>query len=314
MTSDISRVLYAVGDQFINPINSVLSLQGTIMKYMFLLLLVCSWGANAATDFSLIKQRGELASLAYSDAADIQTTLQSKNIKLVDQKVLPGTEVSYFLTQVNGAQIISVRGTANLKNVMVDLDVNLKLDEKLGIQVHQGFADAAAAVYGDLQAHINKDQPIHTTGHSLGGAVAVILGMYLQKDGYKLQSIITFGQPKVTNVGGTQTFKDLPLTRVVTTEDIVPLVPPLSPLQLKNLDIYWHNGDEIILKEGAEYSITNGLKSMMRATKIVTVLPSEANLNAHKMTTYLSLIESKLNGAKEVPYKTGLNLFGLSLD
>jgi hypothetical protein len=43
-------------------------------------------------------------------------------------------------------------------------------------------------------------------------------------------------------------------------------------------------------------------------------MPSESNLNAHKMTTYLSLIESKLIDAKEVPYKTGLNVFGLSFD
>jgi hypothetical protein len=270
----------------------------------------------AAPDFTAIKQSALLADAAYSDKAAIQATLSELKLPLLKIAELPGSEVSYFLTQTsqNNTQMIAVRGTANLQNVMVDLDVNLKLDEKLGIQVHQGFADAATAVYNDLKAHINKDQPIHTTGHSLGGAVAVILGMYLQQDDYNLQSVITFGQPKVTNVGGTQVFSNLPLTRVVTTEDIVPLVPPLSPLQLKNLDIYWHNGDEIILKQGSEYSITNGLKSMMRATKIVTVMPSESNLNAHKMTTYLSLIESKLIDAKEVPYKTGLNVFGLSFD
>jgi hypothetical protein len=52
----------------------------------------------------------------------------------------------------------------------------------------------------------------------------------------------------------------------------------------------------------------------MRATKIVSSLPDERNLYAHQMSTYLSLINLKLKDTKEVPYKMGINLFGLSID
>jgi triacylglycerol lipase len=278
----------------------------------------------AAPDFSAMKQSAILAGAAYGEKVDIQKTLSDLKLPFIQTAVLPGSEVSYFLTnihqeqssnkQAKTVQMIAVRGTANLQNVMVDLDVNFVQDKILNIQVHQGFASAAQAVYNHVKPLLKKDMAVQTTGHSLGGAVAVILAMYLQKDGYNIQPFMTFGQPKVSNVGGTQAFPDLPLTRVVTKEDIVPLVPPLSPLQLSNLDIYWHSGEEVILLKAEKYSITSGLKSMARATKFTSALPREDNLNAHKMTTYLNLIESKLHQAKEVPYKTGISVFGMSFD
>jgi predicted lipase len=289
------------------------------MKMMLLRLLalclslfVCT--VYAAPNFTHIKQGAQLSNIAYSQAANIENELNNIQLPLIKQAVLPDTQVSYFLTQINGVQVITIRGTANAQNVMVDLDINLKKDEALGIQVHQGFALSAAAVYEDVKPLLNKGMPVETTGHSLGGAVAVLLGMYLQVDGYNLQAITTFGQPKVSNVRGSIAFSNLPLTRIVTPKDLVPLVPPLSPMQIKELDIYWHSGVEIILLDGNKFSETSGIKSMMRATKIVSSLLDERNLHAHQMSTYLKLINLKLKDTKEVPYKMGINLFGLSIN
>ena len=282
-------------------------------KLIWLLLLIC-WQASATPDFSLIQQQAELASLAYAESATIEKQLAKRNLPLVRHSAIAETEVSYFLTIINDVQVISVRGTANQKNVMVDLDLQLIPSNSLGIQLHRGFANAASSIFKDIKPSLNKQQAISTTGHSLGGSVALILAMHLQKQGYLLNSVMTFGQPKVTNIAGAAKFNALPLIRVVTQDDIVPLVPPLSPLQLKNLDIYWHSGEEIILMKGNEFARTEGLKSMMRATKILSAVPDERNLNAHKMTTYLALIKGKLKGAEQVPYKTGISLFGLSLD
>ena len=66
----------------------------------------------------------------------------------------------------------------------------------------------------------------------------------------------------------------------------------------------------MILLEGADYSVTSGVKSMLRATKFVTSVPNESNLEAHKMQTYLALIQSKQTGANEVPYKSDFSMFG----
>jgi triacylglycerol lipase len=271
--------------------------------------------ALCALDFSAIKTSAQLSAVSYVKPNLMAERLPRLRYELIHHTELPGSAVSYYLARSSsGMQQLAFRGTSNLENVLVDLDVQLQLDKHLGIQLHQGFSMAAKVAYDNALPYLDKSQPIQTTGHSLGGAIAVIVGMYLQRDGFQLKHVITFGQPKVTNVHGARVFKNLPLTRVVTPNDIVPLVPPLNPLQLKNLEIYWHNGVEVILVAEKKYAMIEGLKSMMRATKFISALPSKDNLRAHEIGSYLTLIESNQESAQQVPYKTGLSVFGLTFD
>ena len=138
------------------------------MKWLLTVLMVCSFWVNAEPKFSHIKQQAELSSLAYSAPAQIAASLKARDLKVIKQGLLPDTQVSYFLTNLAGVQIIAIRGTANLQNVLVDLDVNLKQDEHLGIHVHQGFLSSATAVFEDVKPFIDSSQPVQTTGHSLG--------------------------------------------------------------------------------------------------------------------------------------------------
>lgn len=290
-----------------------------LLMFKFLLVLTSiSFVSHALSeqDFLSIQRQATLANIAYLDANDIKTSLLSEDQTLIHQATLPDSQVSYFLSRSNGVQTIAVRGTANLENALVDVDLALQFTPALNIILHQGFAAATQAIYQDVKPYLIEDMPIATTGHSLGGAVAVILAMHLAHDHYPLQQVMTFGQPKVTNVAGAKAFAALPLIRVVTPHDIVPLVPPLSPLQIKDLDIYWHIGEEVILLGDHEYSQTNGVKSMLRATKFTSSIPDEKNLIAHKMTTYLTLIEQLLESptSVEVPYKMEINFFGISFD
>ncbi|QUX95763.1 lipase [Marinomonas sp. CT5] len=287
---------------------------------MFKFLILCFFSiiqihtAYAAQDFIEIRKQANLSNDTYLEANMLKQKLKEQGQTLVHQSLIPISQVSYFLSRADKIQTIGIRGTANLENAMVDLDLELKPDALLKIKLHQGFGLAAKAVFEDIKPFLKKDQPIHLTGHSLGGAIAVILAMYLQNDGYPVKQVITFGQPKVTNVTGAKKFEDLPLIRVVTPNDIVPLVPPISPLQIRDLDIFWHMGEEVILLGAQEFTQTNGIKSMLRATKFTTSIPSEKNLLAHQMTTYLNLINQLQTSAKEIPYRTDINFFGFSLD
>jgi hypothetical protein len=127
--------------------------------------------------------------------------------------------------------------------------------------------------------------------------------MYLQNDGYQMERIVTFGQPKVTNITGSKKLDSLEIWRVVTPRDLVPLVPPLEMADINNLNIYWHSGREIILLEGKQYSIATGIDSMLRATKFLAEPLSEKNLQHHMMSHYLALIEAKTSDAEWIPYK-----------
>ena len=67
------------------------------------------------------------------------------------------------------------------------------------------------------------EHTVHVTGHSLGGAVAQIIGMWLHKRGKNVQ-IFSYGSPKVSNQvlsGGQPTH-----WRVVRRSDPIPFTPP----------------------------------------------------------------------------------------
>jgi hypothetical protein len=106
-------------------------------------------------------------------------------------------------------------------------------------------------------------------------------------------------------------FKHLNIIRVVTPFDLVPLVPPLDPIDIKNTDIFWHLGREIILLDGSNYSVTSGLTSMLRAAKFFKQIPERENLESHRMSSYLKLIEAKIDNATEVPFKNEVGFLNL---
>ncbi len=283
---------------------------------MMLLLGLCAGtpvlAQGATPDFVQLQIFARLASASYAGANAIQQALSKQGLKLQKQINVPGYVVSGYLA-INTAtktQLIVVRGTANAENAYVDMAVQLLPDKKAGIKVHQGFSRSASNFYLAALPFLHKDYRIVTIGHSLGGAVANILAMYLDQDGYKVEQVVTFGQPKVTNVEGARKYAHLNVIRLVTPKDVVPLVPPLDPMDLMKLDIYWHMGKEIVLLDKRQYAMLEGIKSMMRISRFTNVVPDESNLQHHMMTEYLCRIADKIPVSKQVPYDTGFNLFG----
>ena len=277
------------------------------------LVPIASSASEQVEFFGKIKSYADLADAAYLPEQDVQTIVEAQGYKLDQYSSVPGVEVNYFIatSEVLKQHVISVRGTANVENAIVDVSLKLLPDEHANIKLHQGFAQAAEGVYKAMLSKLNKDYEISVTGHSLGGAVAVILAMYLDIDQYTLGSIITFGQPKVTNVSGTQEFRHLDVIRVVTAQDLVPLVPPLDVMDIRKLDIYWHLGKEIVLLEGREYAELQGIKSMMRATKVINTRFSQENLAHHKMVGYLESVKHKVDEPNLVVYDTDIDLLKL---
>jgi hypothetical protein len=261
--------------------------------------------------FLEIQQHARLADAAYADRAAIEKRVTAQGYRLNHYANLSKLQVSYYLVtdEINRTQTVAVRGTSNVENALVDIAIQLINNADFGIQLHNGFAVSARHIYNDLKPRLNKQYKVRTTGHSLGGAVAVILAMHLRNDGYQLERVITFGQPKVTNITGSQKLDELDLWRVVTPQDLVPLVPPLHLTDINNLNIYWHTGREIILLPGKQYSIASGIESMLRATKFLAQPLSEKNLQHHYMSEYLALIAAKTSNAEYVPYKNDLSIF-----
>ncbi len=144
-------------------------------------------------------------------------------------------------------QWIAVRGTDNLKNVKEDVEYSKIKDPIVGVYFHRGFQKAAMQTYQVIEPKLKKNFSIRITGHSLGGAIAVIIEAYLHFQGYRVEKTITFGQPKVTDRKGMEKLGFLPLLRVINHKDPVPLVPPITLLGAIH-GIYRHFGPELILR------------------------------------------------------------------
>jgi hypothetical protein len=101
--------------------------------------------------------------------------------------------------------------------------------------VHAGFLAAVDAVLPGLVARLlpdNRDKrtlkPILLTGHSLGGALAVLCGFFLIRENFPVHSLYTFGQPRVGNRPFADAYAALlgPRTfRLVNQNDLVPRLP-----------------------------------------------------------------------------------------
>ena len=266
-----------------------------------------------SVNFTVLHQHAIFARAVYQSEDNVRVLIESSNYSLTLYHTIPGTQISFLLAtnKLTRTQIIAVRGTTNIENAMIDISLKLVLDQKTGIRLHDGFSFAAKQVYAELKPMLKADYKINLTGHSLGGAVALILAIYLDADQFNVEQVTTFGQPKVTNIAGANKIQHINVIRVVTPLDLVPLIPLFDPLDLSNVDVYWHAGQEVILLANSQYAVLQGTESMLRASGFTQRLLSEENLQHHQMTLYQNMVRARIKSSKLVPYQNNYNLFNL---
>ena len=186
-----------------------------------LILLLLDGCAKSTTDKNNDLGNGDKSNLPVSLDLLIEHAEYCKTIydSGGDQK----DEVAFEVKQDSGITIIVIRGTANAENVQSDIDVRLVDDTRTGIKLHKGFRDASLGVMEIIDRDHTVEHTVHVTGHSLGGAVAQIIGMWLHKRGKNVQ-IFSYGSPKVTYQvlpGGQPSH-----WRVVRRSDPIPFTPP----------------------------------------------------------------------------------------
>ncbi len=130
-------------------------------------------------------------------------------------------------------KVFFITGTEDLKDVGIDIKVKpIPLDDSDDkILVHKGFKDYADAALGGgilnfLVEYIKNhpDEKIYITGHSLGGAVAMMIAVRMVDAGADMSNVkvVTFGAPAVGNKNFAEKYKDkINLTRCVMDSDIV---------------------------------------------------------------------------------------------
>jgi triacylglycerol lipase len=187
--------------------------------------------------------------------------------------------------------LIAFRGTETVLGGQRNTELLLQPADSLGISgnVHSGYQALIGsfhdAILTTLAASADAAKPIFLTGHSLGGALALIEAMALDHANYPIAAVYGFGHPRV----GDERFRravEQRLSgryyRIDTPRDVAPHVPPtqasaqafaqlladglplLQPLLADSLfrlgyashagQGYWLSGDGRVIAHGADDS------------------------------------------------------------
>ncbi|MGY2290429.1 lipase family protein, partial [Pseudomonas sp. SDO528_S397] len=129
---------------------------------------------------------------------------------LDDRHRAGSTDSQAFITHNHERVLIAVRGTSELPwDLLTDIDARqVPFEEGTG-QAHQGFYGAAKVAYDFATHYLDKfhnGQTLIITGHSLGGAIALLLAeMLRRRDGFVYDILLyTYGAPRAAD----QTFID----------------------------------------------------------------------------------------------------------
>ncbi len=141
-----------------------------------------------------------------------------------------GTDSQAFITHNDELILIAIRGTSEMPwDALRDVDaLQVPFEEGEG-KVHRGFYQAALVVLDFVVKYLAKfyaGQTLMICGHSLGGAIALLVSEMLRRepDGYNI-SLYTYGAPRAGDAAFVKAAEALRHYRMVNHNDPVPSVP-----------------------------------------------------------------------------------------
>ncbi len=178
----------------------------------------------------------------------------------------------------------------------------------VGARFHKGFITALAEVWAPLYAEVEKsiakkERPLWVTGHSLGGALALLFAWRLHQQFVSVHQIYTFGAPMVGNDAAAEAYhREFPgkIFRYVDRGDLVPRLPTMSLLSNE----YGHCDMEIIVGETALESAAKAIKDAASATVDGVVNGDAADslwgsltggISSHLMGNYIKRISETIS-------------------
>lgn len=186
----------------------------------------------------------EVSDIAYSDSAD-ERAHRLAHWGLVEVGFVSGdrsTQVLLAEDQDHRFLFVGVRGTQEFRDVVLDANVLWRAPSwEPDVSLHAGFVNAADAVVGQVRDAVTRandgGKTVILTGHSLGGAVAHILGYRLDLDDAAVHSVITFGAPNSGNAAWVDRYNDRLLDRTHDFQNDLDPVPcmPANPRRWQSL-------------------------------------------------------------------------------
>lgn len=143
----------------------------------------------------------------------------------VIKKIRSATHIIIADDEVQGARVISFRGSSDIENWISNFDVFFTEPyADKSIKVHKGLYNEYLEYKTEIMEYLAPNMVI--SGHSSGGAVT----MFFAYDIHHLQANInvtayTYGKPRIGNDKFAESAKDITHYRITHHHDIVPHVP-----------------------------------------------------------------------------------------
>ncbi|WP_455362639.1 lipase family protein [Streptomyces sp. SYSU K21746] len=165
--------------------------------------------------------------------------------------------------------------------------------------IHHGFGEALESVFPDVKDALaefrTNGQTVWFTGHSLGGALAMLAGarMYLEEPRLQADGVYTFGQPRTCDrmlaTAYNKGFKQR-MYRFVNNNDIVPQLPP-EPVYTHVESLRYIDSDGRIRES---VSMLGGLTDRARGLTADPFAPASDGVRDHSIRRYIAALEKNL--------------------
>lgn len=202
-----------------------------------------------------IYRAAKLANLAYMKESVIHEHLVKHGASKIFIYSYEG--MLAFMAEFQNYIVVSFRGIGTKDDIKTIFKFWKK--ECKGVKVHAGFSNSvdkfSRYIINDIET-MTEGKEVMYTGHSFGGAMALLLTL-----NYKPDIICTFGAPKAG--GGDnylRLFEGVEVIRAQTQADFIPILPPNIPLFLE----YEHIGRSIMYDTTPQPFEAHTMKTYLR--------------------------------------------------
>lgn len=262
---------------------------------------------------------GRACELAYLPAAEgaaafrDQLALQADLVSVRNTQVYVGQNDANIVLAFRGSESLATLDgfrdwlLTNARNFLILPEGQLGTDfaaAGVGARFHSGFMTALADVWAEMFARVDREftrseRPVWVTGHSLGGAIALLCGWRLQQQFINVHQICTFGAPMIGNDAAAAAFaREFPdkIFRYVDAGDIVPRLPTVSLFS----NSYMHCQREIMVGQISAAALQEKIDALAQAApngeiseQVESSLWNELRqgMPSHMMGNYLSRLE-----------------------
>jgi triacylglycerol lipase len=273
-------------------------------------LMAVSRFNQRATGYSLEQAYwfGQAARLAYADEREIRKSTEGWDFDQLayfcgkHQMPFPLEDTQAYVAASDDMILVAFRGTepSKIRDWLSDSNTPVIPGPAGKGFVHLGFSRALASVYPEIRAKVQdvhtNDQTLWFTGHSLGGALAMLAAamMFLEDPKLLADGVYTFGQPRTCDrlLAGIhdEAFASRHF-RFVNNNDVVPQVPPEPVFHHVNALMYFDAKGKLHEK----MSFVGKLGDSFKGFTSDPFAPGTDGIRDHSMDTYLELLEKNLD-------------------